>query len=135
MVPVYQTMTVANDGEGNCFNACIASILELPLRDVALIHPKHPDYWQAWDDWFAGRGQKIEFRVLNERRSLPKGYCIVSGRSSRLYPEGHAKAGERIHHACVAFDGVVVHDPFPLPGEFGEISAFFTISQISLSQL
>ncbi len=132
MIPVFQTMTVANDGEGNCFNACIASILELPLRDVANILPKYEgDYWGAWDEWFAGRGLSIEYRVLHERRKLPQGYCIVAGRSGRVYPEGHRLAGQRIHHACVAFDGVVVHDPFPVPGEFGDISAWYEIKPLS----
>lgn len=39
MIPVYQTRTVANDGSGNCFNACVASILEMPLRDVCSVLP------------------------------------------------------------------------------------------------
>lgn len=91
MIPVYQTMSLANDGEGNCFNACIASILELPLREVAAIHPKFDgDYWGAWEDWFAERGLFMNHRGL--RDAPPRGYAIANGRSGRIYPEGHKKA-------------------------------------------
>lgn len=132
MIPVFQTMTLANDGEGNCFNACIASILELPLREVAQIHPKFEgDYWGAWEDWCAERGL---FMTHRGTREPPRGYAIANGRSGRIYPEGHKSAGERIHHACVAFDGVVVHDPFPVPGEFSDVTSYFTLDPITDSQ-
>lgn len=127
MIPVYQTMTVRNDGHGNCFNACVASILELPLREVAQIHPRTAKNWHAeWDAWLAERGLKIEYHIYPDEPA-PRGFSIASGRSSRVYPEGHPKAGERIHHAVVAFDGVVVHDPYPVPGEFDGIRYFQTL--------
>lgn len=133
MIPVFQTMTVGNNGEGNCFNACIASILELPLREVAQIHPRFEgDYWGAWEDWFAERGLFMNHRGL--RDGSPKGYAIASGRSTRLYPDGHAKAGERIHHACVVFNGELVHDPFPMKGGFDDVTSYWTIDPISESQ-
>jgi hypothetical protein len=133
VIPVYQTMTVANDGEGNCFNACIASILELPLRDVAQIHPKFDgDYWGAWEDWFAERDLFLTHRGL--RNGPPKGFSIANGRSSRTYPDGHKQAGERIHHAVVVFNGEIVHDPFPIKGEFGEVNSYFTIDPITDEQ-
>lgn len=127
MIPVYQTMSVGNDGQGNCFNACIASILELPLREVARIHPRDEPYWGAWKSWLAGRGL-----ALNKHSPArpPKGYSIASGRSTRRYPEGHAKAGENIHHAVVCFDGEVVHDPFPARGGFSDISHYWTLDSV-----
>lgn len=132
MIPVYQTMSLANDGEGNCFNACVASVLELPLREVAAIHPKFEgDYWGAWDAWFSERGLKIEWRVACPSRTPPRGYAIASGRSSRLYPEGHAKAGQRIHHAVVMFDGELVHDPFPIAGSFSDVASYWLIKPLS----
>lgn len=132
MIPVYQTMSLANDGEGNCFNACIASVLELPLREVAAIHPKFEgDYWGAWNAWFGERGLKIEWRAARPDRPPPRGFAIASGRSSRLYPDDHAKAGERIHHAVVVFDGVLVHDPFPIAGGFSDIASYWLIKSLS----
>lgn len=110
MIPVFQTMTVGNDGEGNCFNACIASILELPLRDVARIHPKTKGYWGAWRKWFAERGLDLESYGPTE---APKGWAIAHGEGYRIYPDDHDLAGAPITHACVAFNGEVLHDPFP----------------------
>jgi len=124
MIPVYQTMTVANDGQGNCFNACIASILELPLSQVASIHPKSEPYWSAWGEWLAERGLKFSFF---SPAHPPRGYSIVTGKSSRKYPEDHNKAGKLIDHGCVAFNGEMVHDPFPLPGLFSDISGYISI--------
>jgi len=122
MIPVFQTMSLANDGHGNCFNACIASILERPLREVALIHPRTAKDWhEEWRLWLADQGYRLSYHGAEDP---PAGYSIASGRSGRVYPDGHQKAGERIHHACVAFDGVVVHDPFPIPGMFDQIGYY-----------
>jgi hypothetical protein len=128
MIPVKQTMTVANNGQGNCFNACIASIMELPLAQVAQIHPKDKHYWGPWRAWFAERGLCLENHPVKDMP--PRGYSIASGKSTRTYPADHAKAGERISHACVAFDGIVVHDPYPLPGGFDEIYTYQTIDPL-----
>lgn len=110
MIPVYQTMTVANDGCGNCFNACVASILEMPLREVAQIFPRDQHYWGPWKAWFADRGLHL---YMHRADDPPKGWSIACGPGFRLYPEGHEKAGLPISHATVAFNGEVLHDPFP----------------------
>lgn len=112
MIPVYQTMTVANDGRGNCFNACVASILELPLREVAQVLPDFAGhYWGEWEVWAENRGLEINHRPLGD--APPKGFAIATGKGGRLYPPGHAKAGQEIMHAIVVFNGEVIHDPFP----------------------
>lgn len=110
MIPVFQTMIVANDGQGNCFNACIASIMERPLREVAQIHPKDVRYWGAWKEWFAAEGLEL---VLWGAKDPPKGWSIATGEGFRIYPDGHERAGLPILHACVAFNGEVLHDPYP----------------------
>lgn len=132
MIPVFQTMSLANDGQGNCFNACVASILERSLRDVAAIYPRDPRWHSAWDEWFAAQGLMI---FHHGPKSPPRGYSIASGYSARLFPEGHEKAGERIPHACVAFDGVVVHDPFPIPASFDRIGLFSTLIPLPVEQV
>lgn len=129
MIPVFQTMTVTNDGHGNCFNACVASILEMPLRDVAQIHPATAKDWVGeWDDWFAARGLE---NVTHRPNDPPKGYSIACGQSSRIYPAGHRKEGRPIQHACVAFDGVVVHDPYPIRGEFSSILCYQNLEPLA----
>lgn len=131
MIPVYQTMTVANDGCGNCFNACVASILELPLRDVAQIHPKDKRYWGPWREWFAARGLAL---VERSAANPPKGWSIACGPGFRTYPEDHEKAGLPISHACVAFNGEVLHDPFPGGKGLVEIQYFWALESIEMEK-
>ncbi len=112
MIPVYQTLTVGNDGRGNCFNACVASILELPLRDVAQVLPGDEPYWDTWEQWAAERGLEFNLHVRGDPIP-PKGFAIASGNGGRFYPEGHEHAGTEISHAVVVFNGELIHDPFP----------------------
>lgn len=130
MIPVYQTRTVGNDGAGNCFNACVASILERSLRDVCDVMPNHPgDYWAEWNIWLADIGMEINWHDLDQ--PVPKGYAIATGYGGRFYPEGHRKAGQPISHAVVVFNGEPVHDPFPGAKEFGGIKYFWTIDPMA----
>lgn len=130
MIPVYQTRTVANDATGNCFNACVASILEMPLRDVCDVLPDfNGDYWGEWNRWLAGLGLQLDYVPLNQ--GPPKGYAIASGYGGRFYPEGHAKAGQPILHAAVVFNGELAHDPFPCAKQFGDIRYYWTITPLA----
>jgi hypothetical protein len=115
MIPVFQKHTVANDGFGDCWNACIASILEYPLREVAPIYPNcDGDYHALWRVWLAEFGHELEYHKAD---APPNGYSIASVYTNRIFPVDHPKAGERISHACVAFNGLIVHDPYPIPGK------------------
>lgn len=130
MIPVYQTRTVANDGSGNCFNACVASILERPLRDVCDVLPDFEgDYWGQWREWLATIGLEINYVPLNQ--GPPKGFAIATGFGGRTYPEGHARAGEPIMHAAVVFNGDPVHDPFPGAKWFGDVRYFWTLDLLT----
>lgn len=130
VIPVYQTMTVGNDGAGNCFNACVASILELPLREVCDVLPTYDgNYWGEWKKWANARGLEINF--WSPRRGAPKGFAIASGQGGRVYPEGHDKAGQPILHAAVVFNGELAHDPFPCAKQFGDIAYYWTIDPIA----
>ena len=130
MIPVFQTMTVANDGEGNCFNACVASILELPLRDVAQIHPRSERYWGSWDEWFLERNLSLTDYKGNRP---PKGWSIAHGPGFRIYPEGHELAGAAINHACVAFNGEVLHDPYPGGKGLKKVNGYWALEQKALA--
>ncbi len=133
MIPVYQTRTVVNDGSGNCFNACVASILELPLRDVAQVLPTFKgNYWGEWERWANERGVQITYWPLGE--APPKGFAIATGYGGRVYPDDHEKAGEEILHAAVVFNGKVIHDPFPGAETFDRIQHYWTIDPIEQAE-
>lgn len=109
MKPVYQTNFIPPDG--NCFEACIASIFELDLDDV----PKFDG-----DNWF-GKFEKwlkrhdlypICIKVSDcDENFIPQGYYLIGGKSPR---------GD-FNHAIVGYNGKAVHDPLPNGGcELGE---------------
>lgn len=111
MIPLFQTMTVNKDSVGNCFNACVACILEKSLTQIPNILPRQNGNWhEKWRVYFASEGLKL---VYYEDTNPPKGYSIATVTTDRIYPEGHLKAGQVIWHACVALDGEIVHDPYP----------------------
>lgn len=96
MRPVDQTTYGHSDG--NCFAACVASILEIPIAEV-------PNTFGLNDQllrWLAQRG--LSATLYDRAEYVPPGYAIAAGPSLRF-------AGR--FHACVAYDGRVVHDPHP----------------------
>ena len=86
--------------DGNCFSACLASILEIPIEEVPLFLGT---YWDDFLPWLKARGLGASLYRKSERR-FPLGYSIAGGPSKRF-------AGKM--HACVAYDGMIVHDPHP----------------------
>lgn len=108
MKPVDQTILAGAEGprKGNCFQASVASILEMPIEDV-------PHFMEE-ADW---RGALLEFLQLRGLYYLETtfaeqysqdffdsygGYHLMSGR------------GERgINHTVVGLRGKLAHDPHP----------------------
>lgn len=96
MRPVDQTTYGVNDG--NCFPACIASILEISIDEVPRFFGPSVDFLR----WLAPQG--LSATRYKGSDYVPPGYAIAAGPSRRF-------AGRL--HACVAYDGAVVHDPHP----------------------
>lgn len=97
---------------GNCFSACVASLLELPLDDVPYfmgdeIEESDPGaWWKRFLDWLRPRGWwAVCFELKDDWR--PPGLHLLSGVSPR-------RPGSKWHHTVVAGPGgEVVHDPHP----------------------
>lgn len=90
--------------EGNCFSACVASILELPIAEVP--HFGADETWfDTLSSWLRLRGLWAFMVHASERdhRLLLRGHYILSGRSPR---------GDFLH-AVVAHGDMIVHDPHP----------------------
>ena len=111
MIPVDQTSLYCPNGPpGNCYNACIASILEIPLE--SLPNPSNhwtidkPDWWPGyWRDivkWLKDRN--IALIEICEPDLFTDCYLIISGPSPRT---------KYILHAVVGFGEEIVHDPHP----------------------
>jgi hypothetical protein len=126
MIPVDQDRF--GDGEGNCWAACMASILERPLSDLHAFHEAYlvhtvaltkslnvaPEIRTAHHVQLArATGHAVIWLHLSLDPLVPRGYAIASG-------PGHRGCD----HAVVALDGVVVHDPHPSRDGLESISYF-----------
>ncbi len=100
MVPVDQT--VFDNLRGNCYAACIASVLEMKLEDVPWPNGNNDDFAGIYETWFAELNLQVVYAVPGV--PMPKGYLIASVPSPR-FPGSN--------HAVVIKDGRVVHDPHP----------------------
>lgn len=103
MKPVFQT--TFGVPTGNCFNAAVASILE--LDEIPAIDPTGADE-EAWrKDWtrfFTERGYTWDAITYDEKNwgTFPKGYSIAN-----------VELAPGVLHAIVMLDGEPVHDPMP----------------------
>lgn len=96
---------------GDCFSACLASILELPLGDVPVFTG---DYYTArqwaWpmaiNDWLRTRGYTVAHYPDNGAIG-PECFHIVQGQSRRR------GSTENDQHAVVAYGDRIVYDPNP----------------------
>jgi len=108
MIPVMQTEV---GDRGNCYSACLASLLHLPISDVPnFFDTAADDSPAAWfagvREWLAGHNLCVtSFEVDANGRFYgwsPHAYLITCGKS----PRGR-------DHATIWKGGVMVHDPHP----------------------
>jgi hypothetical protein len=90
---------------GNCAQACIASILELPLEETFDISAYGDDeFYDCLTGWLNKKGyHMICFPYLdihNQPLRLP-GYYIIGG----------TQLASGVKHVEVAYNGEIVHDP------------------------
>jgi hypothetical protein len=122
MKKVYQI--VFNDGTGDCFRACVASIFELSIEEVPNFWEQTQnvdDFWELNDKWISDNMgfRAITFRFIEEDKHLTDGIlCIACAKS----PRGNGK----VDHAVVWRDGIV-HDPHPSGVGLAEAPGAFTL--------
>lgn len=101
---------------GDCFRACLASILDRPVETVPNLH--RPADWdengfgweKSWNEWL-GRNFRLELAFAAPGDEPQGEFCI--GNYRIVGYDGHT------HHA-VSFLGTVVHDPAEDDAELGE---------------
>jgi len=98
MIPVDQT-TFGHPG-GNCFSACVASLLELPIAEVPYF--MGDDWPEGFFVWLKPRGfHPMWFKTTKEWSPPSEGLCILGGQSSR---GAHCVVGRGL---------TMIHDPHP----------------------
>lgn len=112
MIPVMQTKRggteVAPEDRGDCWAACLASILEVPIEAVTVPHddsPTAPHWWDATQELLRPLG----WEVMGGDRAVwpPSGYWIAQVPSKNLVRAD----GSREKHVVVMRGGEVAHDP------------------------
>lgn len=110
--------TVFGFPHGNCFAACVASLLEIGIDDVPDLGDWNSDWLLPLNRWLARSGLGyVEFHIAGEpSQRLPRGlYAILGGQSPRHLQEVD---GAPVGHSVVGFIGddwtfKIVHDPHP----------------------
>lgn len=96
-----------NKSLGDCFRACVASILEFPITEMPNFWEQTQDsleYWKLTNDWLSKLGYKcIVVNILDDCKCYIDGLlCIALGKNKKNKEE----------HAVVWQDGLR-HDPYP----------------------
>ena len=124
MIPVDQTKFGKPDGD--CFAACIASVLEVPLESLPNLNGySEDDWWLKTQEWVEENSDYsyIEVSITGLKEAAPifgNSYWIATGKS----PRGGC------NHAVVFCRDKMVHDPYPdRAGLLGEPTSagFFTL--------
>lgn len=129
MIPVDQTRLHGENVKGNCFRACIASVLELSIDEVPAFEDMTIPY--EWIDrcieFLESHGYQYEgIYSLEDLRDCNgvDGYLVANGKS----PRGDFK------HSVIWKDGAIVHDPHPSrSGLDGGVTEFFLFSRYTSS--
>ena len=109
MKPVYQTRF--GKGEGNCLNACVASLLELPLGGSEGV-PEQND--GALRSWLLERDMgSVWVTRIRREATPPEPYVELAGGGSYYFAAGISPRDPGVDHAVVYSDGELQHDPHP----------------------
>lgn len=119
MTPVDQTLI--HDYKGDCFRACMASVLDLKIEDVpnfASGTTSTDDFWIEVRAWLDKMNLTMIAITIEKAETLDRmyfeynHYVILTGVSPRLRPDGSPK-----YHAVVGrtkgYGIEIVHDPHP----------------------
>jgi len=100
--------TIIGKSYGNCFAACLASMLECRIEDV----PDISECGDADERWFHLVCDWLEktyglYLVAVQIKGCPKPRGV-----HMIWGQGYSDNGE-IFHSVVGLDGLIVHDPHP----------------------
>ena len=137
MIKVYQTRFGGEDApmekQGNCFQACVATVLQMPLEEAFdCTSLQSEDHWfDDFNEWLEQYGLGcIWFETSEEKpmsASIIRGIHIAECKSKTLYN------GER--HAIVIRNGELFHDPNPNAKEQGEFQGVYVFVPLEAYKL
>jgi len=100
MIKIYQTKF---GEDGDCFEACLASILEMDIKDVP--HYKEENWYFKYKEWLQSKDLDLLMvgawsKEKGVEKFIPNVFAIATGTSPR-----------NIKHAVVYLKNKMVHDP------------------------
>lgn len=119
MIPVMQTKF--GSGDGNCFAACIASLLGIPLERCG-VDGTGKDWLQKTNRWLVTIGLfYLEVCVSADQKiwpitHLPRTHCVMIGSSPRFPNVEHAVIAQIYTNEDNQIFWRYVHDPHPEGG-------------------
>lgn len=120
MKPVRQTQ---RGRTGNCFAACMASLLEMPIHRMPTIFKDRRgalvkrDWLTVWKEFLRPFGLSIVWVNANHHPA-PWGWCIADMKQ----PETTKT------HAVLCYDGEIKYDPLPGIGEFTGAANWYVLT-------
>lgn len=112
MKPVDQT--VFGEGKGNCFAACVASILEIPLEEVPNFCGLHPEpdgtWYREFLRWLSERGLAA---MTQQFPGDPDSFMSWVRTCAPNIPWIAGGPTDRGLHCCVYVGDRLAHDPNP----------------------
>jgi len=111
MKPIYQTRFAGPDApvaeQGNCFAACLASILECSLEEVdVLFDESGSEYWlDVFQKRLSDRGFPYKMLMM-----APTNWTVHHLRGVPYIAGGPSPRGDWLH-SCVYLNGELLHDP------------------------
>lgn len=126
MIKVYQDIFFSpadNKAEsGNCFEACIASLIEIPLKVVPEFCniPKGPEWLALFRQLLNSQGYELD--IFGEK--CPNGFSIATGFIK----------DSKIEHSCIYYNGNLFHDPFPNGNGIENIQFYISIRKLKIKK-
>lgn len=133
MIPVTQTKFVIKNKKeemvvrGNCYAACIASILELPITEVpnveVLFHVNDTFWAEVMHTYLNSIGWELSSDIMLQRFHPQSGYSFEGTDENGKIPEYYqykdmyylvsGMSPRGVQHMCIYQNGKLVHDPHP----------------------
>lgn len=126
MTPTAQSKLFHPEGihSGNCYAACLASLLDLPLWMV----PPWEDMFGrgAWkqrtDEWLERLFQQRLVRTQGHELAILPEFYIANGLSPR-----------EVYHSVIYSAGKLVHDPHPSNAGIGDVEWTWHLEPVALA--
>ena len=145
MIPITQTKVVVENSKGevvqrgNCYAACIASLLEVSITEVPNVevfyHLDTGYHTEVMLTFLSSKGwdlctddrysvfdkpiEKWEAFEIDMAKQIEENYYLVSGKSAR-----------GVSHICIYKNGKLVHDPHPTREGLQTIEYYQTLEKL-----